>query len=101
MNLLRAAFWLALAFIMVHPAGIDPQSMAQAGQSLGTQTLSAGRGLAQTALKDVPCTSLECTGAKAIASAALGPATATVAKPATPEAGGAIPYPAPPLQRKG
>lgn len=76
MFILRSAFWLGVAFLLVKPAHLD---LAQSGQSLAAQTISATKSLATAGIDAVPCQSLECAGVKSVAKLSLAAHAANAA----------------------
>jgi hypothetical protein len=63
MFILRSAFWLGLAVVVMHP--IDWNAGAQA-QALGQQALQTGQKAITTHVNAVQCTTMECAGGKAL-----------------------------------
>ena len=71
MFLVRSAFWLTVAFLVIKP-GVD---LERAAQDLSDQALSAGRQVVAEAIAADACTSLTCIGGKAMLSAAIAEPT--------------------------
>jgi len=97
MFLVRSAFWLTVAFLVIKP-GVDLERTAQ---DLSGQALSAGRQVVAEAIAAEACTSLTCIGGKAMLSAAIAepaPAAGPVAPLAAPDA---VPLPRPRPDRAG
>lgn len=66
MFLVRSAFWLGLAIVIIQPQNAD--FGAQAG-ILGEKALDTGRQVVSQHVEKVECTSIECIGGKAILAA--------------------------------
>ncbi|QQR37976.1 hypothetical protein [Devosia rhizoryzae] len=87
MFLLRSAFWLTLAFVLIRPE-IDVRDTAE---SLSNEALAQGGAFISEQISAIDCTELVCHGGKALAVAALqntqqagDPMHTTPAKPAIP-----------------
>lgn len=63
MFLIRSAFWLGLAFVVLQPQDWD---LGQRARELGTRALDAGRQVAVEQVRNVDCATMECVGGKAI-----------------------------------
>ncbi|RUT31024.1 hypothetical protein EMQ25_09090 [Arsenicitalea aurantiaca] len=68
MFLVRSAFWLALAFIVIGPRDVDFEKGAEA---LSASALAAGQQIVTEQLLGTECDTLHCAGGKALLSAAL------------------------------
>jgi len=90
MFLLRSAFWLGLALVVIQPHNFD---LAGSAGRIGATAMETGRAAALDGLDQVACTTLECAGAKLVAKSAL----TTPAQQGVRVNG--APYPAPPLAR--
>ena len=66
MFLLRSAFWLTVAFILIAPKDVD---LGQKAQDLSTQAVSAGQQLIVSQILSAECSTLECAGGKAVLAA--------------------------------
>lgn len=83
MFLVRSAFWLTVAFLVIKP-GID---LDKAAGDLSNQAISAGRQMITERIVAQECDSLACVGGKAVIAAAIAesappaPATAPVPLP--------------------
>lgn len=67
MFLLRSAFWLTLAFMVMGPQF----DFGAAAGDLSAKAVSAGQQMIVSTVRDAPpCTSLECAGSRAILAAA-------------------------------
>jgi hypothetical protein len=71
MNLLRAAFWLALVFIIIQPLGSDFDDSPDRLAAIAVET---GRSAALDGLDRLACKTIECTGARLAAQSLLTPA---------------------------
>jgi hypothetical protein len=96
MFIFRSAFWLIAAFILVQPssANLPIMDMQSSVRQLTNDSIEVGRNAARDGLDLVNCASLECTGVKFLAEAAL--------QDSFPAAGAAKtkgPYPRPYLAR--
>lgn len=63
MFLVRSAFWLGLAFVIIQPQGMDFGAKANA---IGSSVTSAGQDALLQQVDLVPCSSFECAGGKAV-----------------------------------
>ena len=68
MFILRSAFWLTLAFIVLSPKSVD---LGAAAGNLSSQAMAAGQQLIASQILASDCDSLECLGGNAIVAAAL------------------------------
>ena len=84
MFLIRSAFWLGLALLVIQPHGLFGSA-----EQLGTAAVETGRNVALNGLDQVSCTSIECAGAKLMAQSALS------ASRQDPQVHATTPYPAP------
>jgi hypothetical protein len=66
MFLLRSAFWLTLAFLVMGPQ-VD---FGAAAGDLSATAVTAGQQMIVSTIQDVPCSSLECAGGRAMLAAA-------------------------------
>lgn len=62
MFIVRSAFWLGMAFVVLHPQDWNAGEQAQAA---GQQALRAGQSAISAQVNSVKCTNLECAGGKA------------------------------------
>jgi len=63
MFLIRSAFWLGLAMIVIQPQGWDLGAKADA---LSTAAVDAGKQVVIQQVMNTPCDSIECVGGKAL-----------------------------------
>ncbi|WP_052731916.1 hypothetical protein [Devosia geojensis] len=96
MFLVRSAFWLTVAFLVIKP-GVD---LERAAQDLSGQALSAGRQVVAEAIAADECTTIACVGGKAVLSAAIAEPAPVVAA-AAPAEPGSVPLPRPRPDRAG
>ena len=76
MFLLRSAFWLTLAFLVIRPGvGAD---MSDSAAELSREAMARGSQFVAQQIEAIECTDIQCLGGKALATAALN---------ATPHAG--------------
>lgn len=68
MFLLRSAFWLTLAFIVMAPPHVD---LTQRAEAAGQQAIAAGQHIVTRQILATDCDSLECLGAKAALTAVV------------------------------
>lgn len=73
MFLVRSAFWLTAAFLVIRP-GVDLDATAQA---LSGQALAAGQQVIAQKILSTECDSLQCAGGKAVLAAMLAPEPVT------------------------
>jgi hypothetical protein len=73
MFILRSAFWLTAAFILVQPSGatLSRSDIEGAAQQLATRSIAAGQSAAKSTLAYIECASLECAGTKLILGSVL------------------------------
>lgn len=64
MFIIRSAFWLGLALIVLQPQDWDVGNQARA---MGEAALDSGKRMAASRMMDADCTSIECFGGKALA----------------------------------
>ncbi|PXA90415.1 hypothetical protein DMC47_27560, partial [Nostoc sp. 3335mG] len=69
MFLLRSAFWLSAAFLVIRP-GVDVRQSAEAA---ATEALAHGSQFVAEQIQAIECDSLQCIGGKAVIAAALPP----------------------------
>jgi hypothetical protein len=102
MFLVKSAFWLTVAYLVIHP---DPGTLAGAAKSASSQALAAGRQLVATELVQNPCLLAGCAGPGLpgpVAKAAQLPGVAfPAAASAPPVASPIAPIPRPPPRRLG
>lgn len=96
MFLLRSAFWLCLAYMVIKP-GVDLASM---GSDLSRTAVAAGRDVVAHGVEQVTCTSIQCIGGKALLSGVLGapgqpPSPVQISEPSTAPLAGSVPLPRP------
>lgn len=76
MFLLRSAFWLTLAFLVIRPGiGAD---MGDSAANLSREAIARGSQFVAEQIQSIECNEIQCLGGKALATAALN---------ATPQAG--------------
>lgn len=97
MFLLRSAFWLTLAFLVIRP-GMD---VGDAAASLSSDALARGSQFVATQIESIDCTEIQCLGGKALASAALQTAQLAVAPTPVLPTYPAVPLPRPRPDRAG
>ena len=69
MFLLRSAFWLTAAFLVIRP-GVDLRATAN---DVTSQAMARGSQFVSDQINAIECDSLQCFGGKAVLSAALPP----------------------------
>jgi len=92
--LLRSAFWLTLAFLVIRP-GFDVQDSAA---SLSSAAMAQGSQFVAERIDAIECQDLTCAGTRMLAAAALRPALKTNALQGP---AGAVPFPRPRPDRAG
>ena len=90
MFLLRSAFWLTAAFLVIRP-GTDLTGTAGA---LTTNAMAAGQQFIAEQFRTAECTDVACLGAKVAVTVAL-PSSSSAKAPMQAEAIGPIPFPRP------
>jgi hypothetical protein len=68
MFLVRSAFWLTVAFLVIGPKDID---LGRAAGALSTQAMAAGQQMIAQQILDTECSTIECMGGKAVIAAVL------------------------------
>lgn len=63
MFLLRSAFWLTVAFIVIAPKDVD---LRQKAEDMSAQAVSAGQQLIVSQILASECSTIECAGGKAV-----------------------------------
>src|SRR5687768_11670789 len=66
MFLLRSAFWLTVAFIMIAPKDVD---LGRRAQDMSAQAVAAGQQMIVSQILSSECSTLECAGGKAVLAA--------------------------------
>lgn len=96
--LLRSAFWLTVAFLVIRP-GVDMRASAE---SVASEALTRGSQFVAQQIEAIDCDSLQCHGGKAILAATLPPIPPEAQEPmqAAPQPA-PIPYPRPRPDRAG
>lgn len=97
MFLLRSAFWLTLAFLVIRP-GVD---VGAAATSLSTQAMARGSQFVAAQIEAIDCQEIQCLSGKAMASAALQSSPLAGAPMHASPAGHAVPLPRPRPDRAG
>ncbi|RZA25847.1 MAG: hypothetical protein EOP02_11810 [Proteobacteria bacterium] len=69
MFLLRSAFWLTVAFLVIRP-GVDVRETAG---SVANEAMARGSQFVAEQIQAIECDSLQCLGGKAVIAAALPP----------------------------
>jgi hypothetical protein len=88
--ILRSIFWLTLAYLIIKP-GIE---LPDAG-ALASQALNSGKQAVVEQVSAIQCTSLECMGSRAMATAVLQADTPRVAATEVQAVATTVPYPRP------
>ena len=96
MFFVRSAFWLALAFIVIHPAHID---LGAAAQTASSQAMAAGQHLIVSQILKSDCPLMTC--ADAAPHTALAPAAPALSPMQGSPAAMTAPIPQPRLHRIG
>lgn len=73
MFLLRSAFWLSIAFMVIRPE----MDMRETATALSSQAMARGSQFVAEQIEAIDCDSLTCLGGKAVVSAALQPVPPT------------------------
>lgn len=68
MFILRSAFWLTIAFVLMAPKSVD---LGAAAGDFSSQAVAAGQQLIASQLLADDCSSVQCIGGRALAAAAL------------------------------
>lgn len=91
MFLLRSAFWLTVAFLLIAPKDVD---LGQRAQDLGSQAVAAGQQVIVSQILSSECSSIECAGSKAVL-AAVANQIPSVEQPAQDTSITPVPIPRP------
>ena len=104
MKLIKSAFWLGLAFMLVGPQ-ID---LNQSVSEISENSIAATGSFLSNGINNVPCTSLECLGTKTMLSISMTKlsnqvhiANQTAQHEIIPNGANVAPFPRPRLVRKG
>ncbi len=94
MFLVRSAFWLSAAFIVMAPTvGMD---VGEAARSTGEQLVSQGAQTASQVLLPESCDTLECTvGRSVLTRVAAAPAPVEIVETPAPQSSGTAAFPPP------
>lgn len=95
--LLRSAFWLTVAFLVIRP-GVDMRASAE---SVANEAITRGSQFVAQQIQAIECDSLQCYGGKAIIAATLPPIPPSVTPMHVAPEADPIPYPRPRPQRAG
>jgi hypothetical protein len=68
MFIVRSAFWLGLAFVLMAPNGTD---FGAAATNLSQQAMAAGQQLVVSQIANTNCDTIECLGGKAVIATVL------------------------------
>jgi hypothetical protein len=68
MFIVRSAFWLGLAFVLMAPKGMD---FGAAATDLSQQAMAAGQQLIVSQIANTNCDTIECLGGKAVIATVL------------------------------
>lgn len=91
MFLLRSAFWLTMAFILLAPKDVD---LRQRAEDMSAQAVSAGQQMIVSQILASDCSTLECVGGKAVL-AAVVTKTPSVERPMQDISITPVPFPRP------
>lgn len=97
MFLLRSAFWLTLAFLVIKPE----MDVRESASALSAQAMAQGSQFIASQIEQIECTDLTCIGGKAIAAAALKPSLPGGGNVQTSPPPPQIPFPRPRPDRAG
>jgi len=91
MFLLRSAFWLTVAFVVIAPKDAD---LGQKAQEMSAQAVAAGQQMIVAQILSSDCSSLECAGGKAVLTA-VTTSLPSVEKPMQDKSKTPVPFPRP------
>jgi len=97
MFLIRSAFWITLAFLVIRP-GVDVRDTAA---TLSSEAMARGSQFIAQQIETIECDSITCIGGKAMASAALKTSSSAAYPMHQPAALGSVPLPRPRPDRMG
>ncbi len=97
MFLIRAAFWLTLAFLVIRP-GVDVRDTAT---TISSEAMARGSQFIAQQIESVECDNLTCIGGKAMANAALNTNPVSVDPMHQKAVTGSVPLPRPRPDRMG
>lgn len=97
MFLLRSAFWLTVAFVVIRP---EVDISASAG-SVANEALARGSQFVASQIEAIECDSLHCLGGKAMVAAALPPIPPSGTPMHVAPQDNPVPYPRPRPDRAG
>lgn len=97
MFLIRSAFWLTLAFLVIRP-GVDVRDTAA---TLSSEAMARGSLFVAQQIEAIECDTITCIGGKAVASAALRTSPPSADPMHQPAVIGSVPLPRPRPDRTG
>lgn len=97
MFLLRSAFWLTLAFVVIKPE----MDVRDAATNLSAEAMTAGSQFISQQIDAIECDTLQCHGGKAVAVAAFAAVPQATPSTASAPANQTVPLPRPRPDRAG
>ena len=98
MFLVRSAFWLTVAFLVIGPKDVD---FGRAAGELSSQAMAAGQQLITQKVLETECSTLECVGGKAALAAVLPPTNPSADPSMQDSSKNPVPFPRPRPDRMG
>ena len=98
MFLLRSAFWLTVAFILIAPKDVD---LGKRAQDMSAQAVAAGQQIIVEQILASECSTIECVGGKALVAAAASSKFPSVDVPMQNISNQPVPLPRPRPGRMG
>ena len=95
MFLLRSAFWLTLAFILIAPKDVD---LGRKAEEMSGQAIAAGQQIIVSQILANDCDSIECVGGKALLASVLPtktPESPSIENPMQVSSTHPVPFPRP------
>jgi hypothetical protein len=98
MFLVRSAFWLTVAFLVIGPKDVD---LGRAAGDLSSQAMAAGQQMIAQKVLETECSTLECMGGKAVIAAALPSSNPSADSSMQDSSQNPVPFPRPRPDRMG
>lgn len=92
MFLVRSAFWLTVAFLVIGPKDVD---LGRAAGDLSSHAVAAGQQMLAQKVLDTDCSTLECMGGKAVLAAVLPPTNPSADSSMQDSSQDPVPFPRP------
>lgn len=98
MFLVRSAFWLTVAFLVIGPKDVD---FGRAADDLSSQAMAVGQQIIAHKVLETECSTLECMGGKAALAVVLTPSNPSADSSMQDSSQDPVPFPRPRPDRMG